>query len=73
MEFTGITVGGRFAGIGTESSSFRYGLFKQTITGIDIVLINGELVHASRSERENLFYRSGSSSKTTGVITLLEI
>jgi Delta24-sterol reductase len=73
MEFPGITVGGGFAGTGGESSSFRYGLFERTITGIDIVLANGELVHASRSEREDLFYGSGSSFGTTGVITLLEI
>jgi delta24-sterol reductase len=73
MEFPGITAGGGFAGTGAESSSFKYGLFEQTVTGIDIVLANGELVHASRSEREDLFYGSGSSFGTTGVITLLEI
>ena len=73
MEFPGITVGGGFAGTGAETSSFRYGLFEQTIIRIDIVLANGELVHASKSEREDLFYGSGSSFGTTGVITLLEI
>jgi delta24-sterol reductase len=69
MEFPGITVGGGFAGTGAETSSFRHGLFEQTVTVIDIVLANGEAVHASRSEREDLFYGSGSSFGTTGVIT----
>jgi delta24-sterol reductase len=73
MEFPGITVGGGFAGTGGESSSFRRGLFERTITRIEIVLANGEVVYASKSEREDLFYGSASAFGTTGVITSLEI
>jgi Delta24-sterol reductase len=73
MEFPGITVGGGFAGTAGESSSFRYGLFEESINWIEMVLANGEIVNASRSVRPDLFCGSASSFGTLGVTTLLEI
>ncbi|PGH11945.1 hypothetical protein AJ80_06910 [Polytolypa hystricis UAMH7299] len=73
MEFPGITVGGGFAGTAGESSSFRYSTFEHTVSWIKIVLGNGEVVTASATEREDLFYGAGSSHGTLGVITLLEV
>lgn len=73
MEFAGITVGGGFAGEAGESSSFKHGLFDSTIVRIEMVLANGEVVDASRTERPDLFYAAAGSFGTLGVTTLLEI
>ena len=73
MEFPSITVGGGFAGTAGESSSFRHGLFDKTITRIEIVLADGEVVLASKAERADLFDAAAGSFGTFGVITMLEI
>jgi Delta24-sterol reductase len=73
MEFPGITAGGGFAGTAGESSSFRYGFFDRTINWIEMVLGDGEVVKASKTERSDLFYGAASSFGTLGVTTLLEI
>lgn len=73
MEFPGITVGGGFAGQAGESSSFRHGLFDRTVTWLEIVLANGEVVTASKEEKADLFYSAAASFGTLGITTLLEI
>lgn len=44
MEFPGITVGGGYAGIGGESSSFKYGFFDRNVSSVEVVLADGEVV-----------------------------
>lgn len=73
MDFPGITVGGGFAGTAGESSSFRHGMFEQTISWIEMVLANGEIVEASKSKNSDLFYDAASSMGTLGIITLLKV
>ncbi|QIW97255.1 hypothetical protein AMS68_002773 [Peltaster fructicola] len=73
MEFPAITVGGGFAGTSGESSSFRHGLFEKTITAIEIVLADGGIMQASRTEHEELLHACGGSFGTFGVITALHI
>lgn len=73
MELPAITVGGGFAGTSGESSSFRHGLFDKTITSIEMVLANGEVVQASEHERADLLNAAAGSFGTFGVITMLEI
>lgn len=75
MEFTGITVGGGFAGASGESSSFRYGLFCETVRSIEIVLGNGDIVRATPTNPEtmDLFHEVAGSCGTFGVVTLLEL
>jgi len=73
MEFPGITVGGGFSGTSGESSSFRNGFFEHCVKEVQMVLANGELVTASGTEREDLFYGAASSFGTLGVITLLKL
>lgn len=72
-EFPAITTGGAFAGTSGESSSFRHGLFENTITQIEIVLANGEMVNASPDERSDLYYGAAGSFGTLGVVTLLHV
>ncbi|KAL8403787.1 hypothetical protein RB594_008880 [Gaeumannomyces avenae] len=73
MEFPGITVGGGFSGTSGESSSFRYGAFDATIVRIEMVLPTGEVAHASRTQRPDLFWGAASAFGTLGVVTLLEV
>ena len=43
-ELRSITIGGALAGIGIESSSFRYGLVHETVVEFDVLLAEGEVV-----------------------------
>ena len=73
MEFPGITVGGGFSGTSGESSSFRYGAFDATVNWIEIVLPNGEVVTASKTEKPDLFWGAASAFGTLGTVTLLQV
>lgn len=73
MEFPGITVGGGFSGTSGESSSFRHGSFDATINWIEIVLPNGDVARASKTESPDLFWGAASAFGTLGVVTLLEV
>lgn len=73
MEFPGITAGGGFSGTSGESSSFRYGFFDRIVNFIEIVIPNGEVVTASRTDKADLFWGAAASFGTLGVITMLEI
>ncbi|KAK1622802.1 hypothetical protein BDP81DRAFT_455104 [Colletotrichum phormii] len=54
-EFTGITVGGAFSGTALESSSFRYGHFGKSVTSVEVILGNGNIVTVSPVENSDLF------------------
>ena len=73
MEFKGITVGGGYSGFSGESSMYRYGLFNNTITDIEIVLGDGTLETASRTHNEELLEHAAGSLGTFGIVTLLTI
>jgi FAD/FMN-containing dehydrogenase len=73
MEFPGITVGGGFSGTSGESSSFRHGAFDATMESIELVLPDGTIAKASRTERQDLFWGAASAFGTLGVVTLLEV
>ncbi|KAF2435232.1 FAD-binding domain-containing protein [Tothia fuscella] len=72
-EFPGITVGGAVVGTAGESSSFRYGFVDSTIEKIEIVLANGVIKDATRTENSDLFFGIASSFGTLGVLTLVEL
>ncbi|KAG9233845.1 hypothetical protein BJ875DRAFT_463141 [Amylocarpus encephaloides] len=73
MEFPGITVGGGFSGSAGESSSFKYGYFDQTVNSVEMVLANGDIVTASKSERPDLFKGAAGSLGTLGIATMIEL
>lgn len=64
---------GGFAGTSGESSSFKHGFFERTVSKIEIVLADGEVVEATKDSRADLFYGASGSFGTLGVITLLEV
>jgi delta24-sterol reductase len=72
-EFPGITVGGAINGASLESSSFRYGQFNDTAEEYEIVLLNGDVVKASRNENPDLFYGVSGSYGTLGLLTLIKL
>ena len=73
MDFPGITAGGGFSGSSAESSSFRHGFFDSTVNWVEMVLGNGDVVRASRHEREDLFRGAAGAVGTLGTVTLLEL
>ncbi|THV76151.1 FAD-binding domain-containing protein [Aureobasidium pullulans] len=73
MEFKNITVGGGFSGTSGESSSFRHGVFDNIVNSIEIVLGDGDIVHASRTEKSDLFHGAAGSFGTLGVVTKIEV
>jgi Delta24-sterol reductase len=70
-EFRGITVGGAAMGVGIESSSHQFGQFNDTLEWCELVLGNGELVRASRTENSDLFDALPGSYGTLGIATRL--
>jgi Delta24-sterol reductase len=73
MEFKGITVGGGYSGFSGESSMYRYGLFNNTISDIEIVLGDGTLETASRTHNKDLLEHAAGSLGTFGIVTLLTV
>ncbi|UNI18579.1 hypothetical protein JDV02_004837 [Purpureocillium takamizusanense] len=73
MEFKGITVGGGYSGFSGESSMYRYGLFNNTVSDIEIVLGDGSLETASRTHNADLLEHAAGSLGTFGIVTLLTI
>lgn len=73
MEFKGITVGGGYSGFSAESSMYKYGLFNNTVTDIEIVLGDGTLETASRTHNADLLEHAAGSLGTFGIVTLCTI
>ena len=73
MEFQTITAGGGFSGSSGESSSFRHGAFEANIQSIEIVLPDGTVERASRTEKPDLLWGAASAFGTIGVVTLVEV
>jgi FAD/FMN-containing dehydrogenase len=68
-----ITIGGAVSGIGIESTSFRYGLPHETVTRMEVLLANGDIVDCSPdNEHADLFFGIPNSYGTLGYITRLE-
>jgi delta24-sterol reductase len=72
-EFPGITVGGAAVGTAGESSSFKYGFVHSIIERVQIVLADGSVKYASKTEDPDLFFGMNSSFGTLGVLTLVEM
>lgn len=73
MEFPGITVGGGIQGGAGESGSFKHGLFHDTCLEYEIVLGNGEVVTASPTQNQDLFFGTVCSYGSLGIITLVKL
>lgn len=73
-ELKSITVGGAAAGLGIESSSFRYGLVYETILEIEILLSDGMiLVCTPDNENRDLFLAFPNTYGTFGYALRLKV
>ena len=62
-----ITIGGAIAGIGIESSSFRYGLPHESVLEMDVLLADGSVVTCTPdNEHSDLYYGLPNSYGTLG-------
>lgn len=68
-----ITAGGAVSGIAIESSSFKYGLFHETVEEMEVLTPKGEVVICSKKENSDLFYTLPNSYGTLGYILSLKI
>ncbi len=68
-----ITVGGAVAGVGIESSSFRFGLVHETIEEMDVLSGDGRLIRCSRQTEPDLFYGFPNSYGTLGYALRLKV
>ncbi|KAK5175453.1 uncharacterized protein LTR77_000592 [Saxophila tyrrhenica] len=72
-EFPGITVGGAFSGTAGESSSFKHSFFDQTVSKIEMVMADGEVVNCSEAKNKEVFRGAPGALGTLGVVTLLYV
>jgi len=62
-----ITIGGAAAGVGIEATSFRYGLMHETLTEIEVLLPDGQIVLCTpENAYSDLFYGFPNSYGTLG-------
>jgi FAD/FMN-containing dehydrogenase len=67
-ELRKITVGGAVAGLGGQSSSFRYGLIHEMVTDFDLLTGEGKVIHCSPETHADLFYMLPNSYGTLGYV-----
>lgn len=73
-ELRKLTVGGVTTGVGIEATSFRYGLFHETVTSMTVLTGNGDLVHATpENENSDLFFGFPNSYATFGYLLNAEV
>lgn len=73
-ELKSITLGGAVTGVGIESSSFKYGLVHETITEMEVLLADGQVIVCSpTNEHKDLFFAFPNSYGTLGYALKLKL
>lgn len=67
-ELRSITVGGAIAGLGGQSSSFKYGLIHEMITDFDLLTGQGTVIHCSPQSHADIFYMLPNSYGSLGYV-----
>ena len=67
-ELRSITVGGAIAGLGGQSSSFKYGLVHEMVTDFDLLTGEGKVVHCAPNSNADLFYMLPNSYGSLGYV-----
>lgn len=69
-----ITIGGALAGIGIESSSFKYGFVHETVLEIEVLLSDATIVVATKgNEHKDLFFGFANSYGTLGYALKIKV
>ncbi len=72
-ELKTITVGGAVTGIGVESSSFLEGLVHETLSEMDVLTADGNIVRCNENENSDLFFGFPNSYGSLGYATRLKV
>mmetsp|Transcript_24791 Transcript_24791/g.41304 ORF Transcript_24791/g.41304 Transcript_24791/m.41304 type:complete len:647 (+) Transcript_24791:78-2018(+) len=72
-EFKGITVGGSIQGLAAESTSFKFGLFHDTVLEFEAVLSDGRVLTCSPTANSDLFYALPGSFGSLAVCTSAKV
>ncbi|HET6445525.1 MAG TPA: FAD-binding oxidoreductase [candidate division Zixibacteria bacterium] len=67
-ELRSITVGGAIAGLGGQSSSFKFGLVHEMISDFDLLTGEGKVIHCSPQSNPDLFYMLPNSYGSLGYV-----
>ncbi len=68
-EFETFTISGLVNGLGIETSSHRHGVFPVSVSALEVVLGNGEVVEADRTRNADLLANLPGSYGTLGIVT----
>ncbi|KAI8870425.1 24-dehydrocholesterol reductase-like protein [Ramicandelaber brevisporus] len=68
VEMEDLTVGGLLMGVGLEVNSHIHGFMFETVESYEVVLANGDVVTASRTENADLFHALPMSHGTLGFL-----
>lgn len=73
-ELKSITIGGALAGVGIESSSFKYGFVHETILEYEFLLADGHIVTVNKdNEYRELFYSMPNTYGTLGYALKIKV
>lgn len=73
-ELKSITIGGALAGVGIESSSFKYGLVHETIVEYELLLADGTIITVNKdNEYRELFYSVPNTYGTLGYALKIKV
>ncbi|ORX89423.1 FAD-binding domain-containing protein, partial [Basidiobolus meristosporus CBS 931.73] len=73
IEMEDLTVGGLLMGVGIEVNSHKHGFLTDTVESYELVLGDGSLARASRTENADLFYALPWSHGTLGFLVSVEL
>jgi len=73
IEMEDLTVGGCLMGVGIETNSHIYGTLADTAEAYEVVLADGTLVRATKTENKDLFYGLPWSHGTLGFLVAVEL
>jgi len=73
LEIAEATLGGLSMAVGMTTHSHRVGLLQETVVAYEVVLANGTLVRATRTEHADLFHALPWSHGTLGLLVGLEL
>ena len=68
-EFESFTISGLVNGLGIETSSHRHGVFPASVSALEVVLGNGDVVEADRDHHADLLSYLPGSYGTLGIVT----
>lgn len=72
-EMDDLTIGGLCMGVGIETTSHKQGFLFETIEAIEVVIADGTLIRASRTQNEDLFHALPWSHGTLGFMVAVEL